>query len=241
MIDLHCHLLPGIDDGARNMEQALELARIAYADGIQTAIMTPHILMGRYENNITTIRTAFAQFKQALPENHIPLKVGMAAEVRIGPEIMGMIEQNLIPFLGKLDGYQILLLEMPYNHIPPGSDKMVRWLLDRKIRPMIAHPERNGDVLRNLDKIHPFIEQGCLLQITASSITGRFGPQLQKRARQMLEKGWVDVIASDAHNQEHRPPDLERGRQVAAKIVGETAAWTLVHETPERIIQYFQS
>ncbi|EDN65650.1 conserved hypothetical protein [Beggiatoa sp. PS] len=197
--------------------------------------------MGRYENNITTIRTAFAQFKQALPENDILLKVGMAAEVRIGPEIMGMVEQNLIPFLGKLDGYQILLLEMPYNHIPPGSDKMVRWLLDRKIRPMIAHPERNGDVLRNLDKIHPFIEQGCLLQITASSITGRFGPQLQKRARQMLEKGWVDVMASDAHNQEHRPPDLDSGRQAAAEIVGEIAAWTLVHDTPQRIIQYFQS
>ena len=237
MIDLHCHLLPGIDDGASNMGESLALADIAYANGIKKCIVTPHINPGRYDNDITTIRAAFTAFQQALQENNIPLQVGMAGEVRICPEIMGMIEQNRIPFLGSLDGYRIMLLEMPYNQIPLGSDKMVRWLLNRKIRPMIAHPERNGEIVRHLESIYPFIELGCLLQITASSIAGYFGPQLQQRAQQMLEMGWVSVIASDAHNQNHRPPDLESGRVAAAQIVGERAAWTMVHDTPEQITQ----
>ena len=113
---------------------------------------------------------------------------------------------------------------------------MVNWLLNQQIRPLIAHPERNADVLRRLDKIYPFIEQGCLLQITSRSLTGGFGLQTQQCAHQLLEKGWVNVIASDAHNQSYRPPDLESGRVAAAKIIGEAATWELVHDTPARII-----
>ncbi len=237
MIDLHCHLLPGIDDGASHIGESLALARMACDNGIKKSIVTPHITPGRYDNDVTTIRAAFTQFQQALQEHHIPLQVGMAAEVRISPEILMMVEQNLIPFLGSLDGYRIMLLEMPYNHIPLGCDKMVRWLLDRKIRPMIAHPERNGDIVRNFEKIYPFIELGCLLQVTASSVAGFFGSKLQLRAQQLLEREWVTVIASDAHNQEHRPPDMESGRIAAAQIVGERAAWAMVHDTPARITQ----
>lgn len=237
MIDLHCHLLPGIDDGARNLKDSLALARFAIDNGIKKAVMTPHIHAGTYDNDIETIRPAFTSLKNALEEQNIPLEIAMAGEVRIGPEIMSMIAEKRIPFLGKLDDYDILLLEMPYNHIPVGSDKLVTWLLKRNIRPIIAHPERNGDVVRHLEKIYPFVEQGCLLQITASSITGNFGSKLQLRAQQMLENGWVDIIASDAHNLNHRPPDLESGRAAAAEIVGEAAAWKLVHETPEKISQ----
>ncbi|MCK5719628.1 MAG: hypothetical protein KAH84_06720 [Thiomargarita sp.] len=236
MIDLHCHLLPAIDDGANNLEDALAMARMAYENGIETAIMTPHIMVGRYDNDVNTIRTAFTAFKQALQEHDIPLKIGMSAEVRIGTEIIWMVGQNLIPFLGTYDGYRILLLEMPYNNIPPGSDKMVNWLLKQKIRPLIAHPERNGDVVRRLDKINPFIEQGCLLQITSRSLTGQFGEKTQERAQQLLEKGWVNVIATDAHDQNYRPPDLECGRIAVAEIVGEAEAWELVHDAPARLI-----
>ena len=236
MIDLHCHLLPNIDDGASNLAEALELARMAYANGIKTAIMTPHITIGHYNNDITTIRNVFTKFSHALQENNISLKIGMAAEVRIGIEIMGMIAKNQIPFLGTYNGYRILLLEMPYNNIPPGSDKMIDWLLQQKIRPLIAHPEKNGDILRCLDKIYPFIEQGCLLQVTSYSLTGYFGVKVQQLARQLLEKGLVTVIASDAHDKTYRPPDLESGYIAATKLIGESAAWELVHDTPARII-----
>lgn len=236
MIDLHCHLLPAIDDGAKDLDEALAMARMAYENGIQTALMTPHIFVGRYDNDINTIHSAFTAFQQALQAHNIPLKIGMAAEVRMGTEIIWMIEQNLIPFLGTYNDYRILLLELPYNAIPPGSDKMVNWLLNQKIRPLIAHPERNEEVVRRLDKIYPFIDQGCLLQITSRSLTGHFGQKAQQRAQQLLEKGWVDVIATDAHDQNYRPPDLESGRMAAAEIVGEVEAWELVHDTPARLI-----
>jgi len=235
MIDLHCHLLPSIDDGASNMKESLALARIASANGIKTSIVTPHIQPGRFDNDINSIRAAFIEFQQALKDNNILLQVGMAAEVRICPEIMPMITNNQIPFLGSLDGYNILLLELPYNHIPLGSDKMVRWLINRKIRPIIAHPERNAEIVANIDKIYPFIELGCLLQITAGSLLGRFGHQQQLCAQQMLENKLVDVIATDAHNLKYRPPNLEQGRKAAVEIIGETAAWRLVHDIPEQI------
>jgi protein-tyrosine phosphatase len=236
MIDLHCHLLPNIDDGASNMKESLALARIASANGITKSIVTPHIQPGRFDNDINSIRVAFIEFQQALKDNNISLEVGMAAEVRICPEIMLMITNNQIPFLGSLDGYNILLLEMPYNHIPLGSDKMVRWLMNRKIRPIIVHPERNAEIVANIEKIYQFIELGCLLQITAGSLLGRFGHQQQLCAQQMLENELVDVIATDAHNLKYRPPNLEQGRKAAAEIIGETAAWKLVHDTPEQII-----
>jgi protein-tyrosine phosphatase len=235
MIDLHCHLLPGIDDGARDMKESLALARLAYTNGIRKAIVTPHIYPGRYNNDANNIRKVFTTFKQTLQDYDIPLQVGMAAEVRICPEIPMMLEQNLIPFLGYSDGYSILLLELPYQQIPLGSDKIINWLLQRKIRPLIAHPERNGEIVSNLKKVQPFIELGCWLQLTAASVVGYFGNKTQQCSHQLLEKGWVSVIATDAHNQEFRPPDLASGRIAAARIVGDTAAWALVREIPAQI------
>lgn len=235
MIDLHCHLLPGIDDGAKDLKESLTLARMAYAKGIKKIIVTPHIHSGRYDNNANNIHPVFLNFKQALEEHHIPLQVGMGAEVRIGPEIPSMLEQNLIPFLGTFDGYSILLLELPYNQIPLGSENMVSWLLERNIRPLIAHPERNSEIVSNLKKVQHFVKLGCWLQVTSSSVTGRFGKKVQLCAQQLLEHGWVNVLATDAHNIEFRPPDLDSGRVAAAKIIGNTAAWALVRDIPEQI------
>lgn len=235
MIDLHCHLLPGIDDGARDMKESLALARLAYINGIRKVIVTPHIYPGRYNNDANNIRNVFTTFKQTLQDYDIPLQVGMAAEVRICPEIPMMLEQNLIPFLGYSDGYSILLLELPYQQIPLGSDKIISWLMQRKIRPLIAHPERNAEIVSNLKKVQPFVELGCWLQLTAASVAGFFGHKIQQCTHQLLEKGWVSVIATDAHNQESRPPDLASGRIAAARIVGDAAAWALVRDIPEQI------
>jgi protein-tyrosine phosphatase len=109
-------------------------------------------------------------------------------------------------------------------------------LLDRNIRPMIAHPERNKDVMRSLDKILPFLEAGCMLQVTAGSVAGAFGTVAQRRAFEMLERGWVTVLASDAHNCKYRPPELEPGRAAAARVIGEAAADDLVRYRPASIL-----
>ena len=237
MVDLHCHLLPGIDDGPETLEEALGMARAAYEAGIHRAIVTPHLHLGRYENGLESIRAATAAFAAELQEAEIPLEIGYGAEVRISPELTSLVECGQVPFLGELDRRKVMLLEFPHGHVPVGSDKFAQWLLTRNIIPMIAHPERNKDVMRKLDKIVPFVELGCLLQVTAGSIAGRFGPRALERANELLERGWVHVIASDAHNLTTRRPDLEAGRAAAERIVGEAEAWSLVRDKPLAITQ----
>lgn len=236
MIDLHCHYLPGIDDGAQTLQEGLDLARAAVAAGIKTAVLTPHVHVGRYENNLSSIKKAFAAFQRSLSEEQIDLDVRIGGEVRIGAEIIQLIEDGEMPYLGELDGYQILLLEFPHSHVIIGADKLVKWLLDRQIRPLIAHPERNKEVMRNIDKIGPFMEMGCLLQITGASVIGDFGVPAQECALRLLDRNWVSVVASDAHNLAHRPPNLNVARQALAAIGGDTYARELTERMPARIV-----
>ncbi|MGZ5165376.1 MAG: tyrosine-protein phosphatase [Burkholderiales bacterium] len=235
MIDLHCHLLPAVDDGPDTMEQAVAMACAAYDAGIQKAVVTPHLHLGRYENNLASIRKAANTFSAELKRRKIPLRISFAAEVRICPEITDLVENGTAPFVGELEGRKILLLEFPHSHIPAGSDKMVEWLLVHDVRPMIAHPERNKDVIRKFDKILPFVEMGCLMQVTAGSVAGRFGPAARQRANDLLEHGFVHVLASDAHNLDARRPELETGRVAAERIIGVEASWALVRDTPHAL------
>jgi protein-tyrosine phosphatase len=236
MIDLHCHLLPGIDDGPETMEEALALAAHAVHSGIRHAVVTPHIHVGRYRNERASIDADLGRLRAELERRGIPLRLGLGGEVRLGEEIIAMVMEERIPYLGERDGYRVMLLELPHSHIPVGSDKFAAWLLKRNIRPMIAHPERNKDVHHDIDKITPLVSLGCWLQVTAGSVAGNFGEPSRQRAVQLLERGWVSVLASDAHNLEHRPPELEPGRRAAAAVVGEEASWKLVRDTPRAIL-----
>ena len=236
MIDLHCHLLPGIDDGPDSMDESLELAQHAVDNGITHCIVTPHIHPGRWDNEALTIRSSMDSFKGALKDKGIPLLVGMSGEMRAGVEALQMVAAHQVPFLGKWGSHYVVLLEMPHSHIPTGMSQMIQWLIQRNIRPLIAHPERNKDILRNVDKIQPLIDLGCLFQVTAGSIAGRFGSTARDRARQLLEKGVVTVLATDAHNIKRRPPTLSEGKEAAAVIVGQEMAARLVVDNPWKIV-----
>src|ERR1035437_533698 len=217
MIDLHCHLLPGIDDGPETLDEALCLAQFAVQHGIRRAVVTPHIHPGRYDNDLVTILPVFEAFKTALAARDIPLELGFAAEVHVDPAILTLVAEERMPFLGQVGEFRIILLEFPHGHIPVGSEKLVDWLLQHQIRPIIAHPERNKDIIRNWRKIAPFVSMGCWLQVTAGAMAGDFGPFARETAETLLEQGWVKLPATDAHNLEHRPPDMEAGRQAAAE------------------------
>jgi protein-tyrosine phosphatase len=235
MIDLHNHLLPGIDDGAPNLETSLALARLALDEGITHLVCTPHIHPGRFDNSPRSIGQALDLFRDALLKADLPLTVSAAAEVHYGLELMEDIPQGRIPFLGKWEGMDVLLLEFPHGYIPLGADRLTKWLIGQGVLPMIAHPERNKGVLRSPDKLQPFLNQGCLLQVTADSVAGRFGNACQAIAHQLLREGVVTILASDAHNLDHRPPSLRAGVDAAAAIVGEAVAEKLVRETPWQI------
>lgn len=237
MIDLHNHLLPGIDDGAPDLETALQLARIAVQDGITHLVCTPHIHPGRYDNDRHSIHNAHQQFVRGLDQAGIELRVSWAAEVRFGMELMASQAEGNLPFLGRWQDNKVLLLEFPHSEIPFGAERLTRWLLQRNIVPMIAHPERNKGIMRTPSKLKPFLEQGCLLQVTASSVAGHFGEAAQDIAHSLLEQGLVTILASDAHNAQHRPPHLTEGMEHAARIVGDTQAQRLVKDTPWLIAQ----
>ena len=237
MIDIHCHLLPGIDDGPETLGQALEMARVAVANGIEAAHVTPHLHPGRWENDQPKIAAAVEEYRAALAQAGIPLELGFAAEVRLDYEILPLIEAGRVPFLGALEGFKVMLLEFPHSHVPVGADKFVSWLLAHKIRPLIAHPERNKELMREPAKLEPFVREGCLLQLTADAVAGNFGELCALRARDFLERGWVSVIASDAHDTTDRPPRIAPGRDAAAKIVGDVEAARMTHATPLRIVR----
>lgn len=236
MIDLHCHLLPGIDDGPDTLQESLELCRMAVADGISHAIVTPHIHPGRWENTRQSIEQACSQLQQNIEQQGIALKLGFAAEVRLSDQIMQQVANKEIPFYGVVDGYQIMLLEFPHGYIIPGSDKLVAWLLQRNIRPLIAHPERNRQVMKDLDQLIPFLDAGCWLQLTAGSLLGDFGEAAQTAAQKLLQNNDVKVVASDAHNTRARPPVLSKAFKWIAEHYDAARAEQLMLHAPLAIV-----
>jgi len=235
MIDLHCHLLPGIDDGPATPAEAIQLCRLAVADGITHAIVTPHIHPGRWPNTKQSIAQLCARLQRALIKRDIPLQVGFAAEVRLTDAIMQQVDADEIPFYGTVDGYRVLLLEFPHGHIIPGSEKLVQWLLARNIRPLIAHPERNKQLMKEPARLKPFIDAGCWLQLTAGSVLGNFGTRAQALATQLLDDDVVTVMASDGHNAGARQPVLREAFDYISEQYGPERARRLMLDNPDAI------
>jgi protein-tyrosine phosphatase len=235
VIDLHCHLLPGIDDGPDTLDESLGLARLAVADGTSRMVVTPHMHPGRWDNARDTIAVQCAALQSALDEQNIPLRLGYAAEVRLGDHIMSDLEQSRIPYYGEMDGYQIMLLEFPHGHLVPGSEALCRWLLENGVRPLIAHPERNRELMRAPDRLLPFVAAGCLLQVTAGSLLGAFGRQAESVSHRLLEQDVVSVVASDGHNATARQPVLSAAYHCVEQRYNETLARRLFIDNPERI------
>ena len=235
MIDLHCHLLPGLDDGPKDMAQSLAIARLAVDDGIERAVVTPHILPGRWDNEKAIIEDTAAQFRKALLDAGIPLEIHCAAEVRVSDLIFPLLEKEKIPFLGRDGEYDVMLIEFPANYIIPGTESLVGWLVKNGIRPVIAHPERNREMAGQPDKLRRFLDMGCLAQLTAASIVGRFGSNTQTVSEYFISENMIDLVASDTHNTSTRAPRMTEARRRVTDLVGATKAAELFDERPAAI------
>lgn len=216
MIDLHSHILPGIDDGSRTLDESISLIEQSVKNGVSKILATPHLNIGTFDNQLDGITQVFNELCEVLKPLSINIEIAFAAEVRICPEIMLLAKTNQLPFLGKYEGKDLLLLEFPDSHIPPGSDKLVSWLLANNICPLIAHPERNRDLWQHPYLIDDFVEKGCLLQLTAASLLGSFGERSQTLAWQYLESDIVHVVASDMHNLKRRPNKMSEAHEAIA-------------------------
>lgn len=234
MIDIHCHLLPGIDDGPPTLDDALALAQALVQDGISLAVCTPHVFPGRYDNRRSSIAGDFGRFQACLEQHGIDLQLRCAGEVRLTPEILDLLDQGELPFLGMADGYDNMLLEMPDGQVPLGADKLVSHLWRCRIRPVLVHPERNRAVMDNPERLQRFVDMGCAVQLTAGSLLGDFGAKAQAAARHMLDAGWVTAVASDAHNLKGRAPRMQaaqawleshHGRPLADRLTLDGPAW----------------
>jgi protein-tyrosine phosphatase len=212
------------------------MARASVADGVEAIAVTPHVHPGRYDNTRVMIERHARAYQAALELHGIPLKVFSGGEVRLCYETLQMIEMGQVPFLGRVNGADILLLEFPHQHIPVGSEQYINKLLGMNIRPLIAHPERNKTIMSDYTRIRPFVDAGCWLQLTGGSIVGDFGAPAQRTALRLLDDDLAHVVASDAHNMTHRPPGLGRARDFVASHYGDDAARFLFHDMPARIV-----
>ena len=227
MIDIHCHILPDIDDGPSDIHESIEMAKAAASDGITKIVATPHV-----KNTFPPgekIGQSIEQLNQALIENHIPV------EILQGADVYALLDPSL--FKGyTINHTEYILIEFPHSHFPIQAKEAIFRIITAGYRPIITHPERNPSIIRNPHIIIELLDDNVHLQITADSLTGAFGPDSQACASYLLSKDVVSFMATDAHSAHHRRPVLSEGLMVAEKIIGKERALRLVTTNPEAVI-----
>ncbi|RHW30386.1 tyrosine-protein phosphatase [Oceanobacillus profundus] len=201
MIDIHSHILPGVDDGAKTEEDSLDMARAAVAQGITTIIATPHHKNGKYDNDAQSIINHVAILNELFKKENIDLHVLAGQETRINGDMVQDIEKGE---LLSLNGSKYLFVEFPSGQVPRYASQMLFDIQVAGYTPIIVHPERNQELIEHPAKLYEFVKKGALTQVTAASLVGKFGKNIQKFSNQLIEFNLTHFIASDAHNTKSR-------------------------------------
>lgn len=200
MVDIHNHILWGIDDGAKNSKETIKMAKAAVKSGITHVIATPHHYDGTYMNPAFNIHSQVIEANNLLKANNIDLVILPGMEIRLNGEIgrdLDSVDEMILP----LAGYsQFLLIELPYDHVPRYTENLFFDIQLKGYTPIIAHPERNIEIRDNPNIVYELVKKGALTQVTAASIAGFFGDTLQKTSVKLIKHNLVHFIASDAHN-----------------------------------------
>jgi protein-tyrosine phosphatase len=235
MIDIHSHIMPGIDDGARSMEEAVEMARIAMEDGIEQMVSTPHMYNGLSHNpEPSEILERVAELNEAVRavcDNRFKILPGN--EVHLSHEI---VEQAKTDRVSRLNSKNYMLVELPRFTVPTGADELFYQLVLQGVHPILVHPERNAQLQAHPETVAGLVERGVLVQVTAMSVTGEFGAAAQATAESLLRHNCVHFLATDTHRPNRRAPILSRGRDAVAAIMGEAVARKLVDDNPRAVI-----
>ena len=235
MIDIHTHILPGLDDGARDIEHALRMAQAAAADGITRIIATPHVISGGFDYSREQILAAVSELNAEITARQIPVQILPGGEYRLEADLPARLRAGSVLTLNDSRAY--LLVEMPATLLPPDYERVLYEIQLQGVTPVIAHPERNQVIMKNPEILKKMTERGILAQLTSASITGEFGKEIQKCSRQLIEQGSIQFLASDAHTYKgRRSPRLSAARDAVNKQYGIDYARALVEDNPARLL-----
>jgi protein-tyrosine phosphatase len=230
MVDIHCHPLPAVDDGAASFEIAVEMCQLAAASGTTHLVATPHCNY-RYEFDPEVNRSKLAELQKAVGEKPELL---LGCDFHLSYENIRMLVEDPRKFSINYTSY--VLVEFGDHFIPEQIDRVFYDIECAGLIPILTHPERNPVFQHDPDLLYRWISRGCLCQVTAQSYTGKFGSAPQRFAKEWLEKDWVHFFASDAHDLRHRPPVLSECYKKVAATCGEETADRLLTKNPEAVI-----
>jgi protein-tyrosine phosphatase len=231
LFDIHSHILPEVDDGAKSWEISLEMCRMAQADGIQHMVATPHA-NERYLYDREAHEQRLAELRR---------RFGPGMEFSLGCDFHMSYENlqdlRLNPRRYSIAGERYLLVELSNYSIPPQIEEAMTRLGDLGLTPVLTHPERNPILQQNLARVLGWAAQGCVVQVTASALTGKWGERPLQAAQLLLRHQAVHVLSTDAHDTERRPPELSAARRIVAELCGDEVARALVLHNPEAIVR----
>jgi protein-tyrosine phosphatase len=230
MVDIHCHILPAIDDGAESWVMTTAMCRMAARDGITHIVATPHC-----DPHFDYDREHFTDMLATLSEvGEGRLTFSIGCDFHMSPH--NVHDALADPQRFAIGDSQYLLVEFDHHSIPANAAEQLQALISRGMVPIVTHPERNAFLIKHPETVLHFVEQGCLVQVTANALTGFWGPKAKKTAEWLLHRNAVHVVATDAHNLEMRPPLLSAARDRVAALAGAEVAEALVMHNPAAIV-----
>lgn len=221
LVDLHCHILPGIDDGSPDLEHSLFLANEAVKDGVTHILATPHHLDNEYVNHKDKVIQLVQDFQKELDAREIRLKIFPGQEVHLN----GDLPQRYSDLLGADERKNYMMLEFPHTNVPAYAKRIIFELQKLGTIPIIVHPERNKEIQKDLNLLYEFVQQGALAQLTATSYIGGFGDHVADISNELIEHRLVQVVASDAHALKGRDFVLHEALEKIARDHGEYVAY----------------
>jgi protein-tyrosine phosphatase len=233
MIDFHCHILPGVDDGAQNLSESIEMAKVAAQQGIRTIVATPHHKNNRYENDKQSILTRVEELNRVLRDEKIDINVLPGQEVRIYGELAeGYDLGEILP----VNHTQYVLVEFSSGHVPRYTETLFYDLQNKGLIPVIVHPERNQEIIENPEILYNLVQKGALSQVTAGSLIGNFGKKIKNFSFQLVEANLTHFIASDAHNTRSRTFNMREAYDLIQAKYGNELVY-LFEENAELLVE----
>jgi protein-tyrosine phosphatase len=230
MVDIHCHILPGIDDGSDTWETTTQMCAVAVRDGITHIVATPHC-DGHYEYD----REHFTDMLATLSEvANGKLTFSIGCDFHLSAR--NLRDVMIDPQRFAIGDTRYVLVEFDHHGVPSNADEQLMEVLSRGMVPIVTHPERNAYLMKNLDTVQRYIDAGCLVQVTANAFTGFWGPKSKKAAEKLLQKNAIHIVATDAHDLDLRPPVLSEARARIATLAGANVAEALLNHNPAAIV-----